>query len=99
MSGTVETVLVYGTSDGGTNPLLWENHVDLGPIAIGPITTPLTDLEDNQIYFYSFYAYNERGLAWSTPSQFFSTGTITLPQTTTLAATTTATGPAAGPGG
>lgn len=85
-SASVQVVFLYGKTNAGTNPLLWENRVSLNSLGVGAFNAPLTGLTAATNYFYNFYAYNEKGLVWATTKSFFTAG-IQPPTVTTVAET------------
>lgn len=70
--------LYYGTTDGGTDPLSWENLVDAGPQG-GTFTTLVESLESETTYFYRAFAENSAGGAWSPTTASVMTEGVTAP--------------------
>ncbi len=59
------TVLAYwGTNDGGTNPVAWQNVTNLGVLGAGPVSANLTNIFSTT-YYYRFYATNAYGQSWA----------------------------------
>ncbi len=68
------TVTVYyGTTDGGTIPGNWTNHVDLGSKGLGTFYTDIPGLIPNTPYYYRCYATNSAGSDWADTSAQFTT--------------------------
>jgi hypothetical protein len=76
--------LYWGTTDGGTNALLWANTNSFtgGSWSLGDVlTTNITTLLGDRNYYYTFNATNSNGENTATPSMYFITGTLTLETT------------------
>ena len=58
-------VIVWGTTDRGTDYALWENHTNLGVKSVGGISLELNNLDWLTKYYYRIYAVNADGEAWS----------------------------------
>jgi len=74
--GTQTEVSVYwGPNDGATNKVNWTNRCDFGVCAaVQSLTTNLTGLTQNTLYWYRFYATNMAGQeAWAAASTNFTT--------------------------
>ena len=73
------TVRVYwGTNDGNTNLATWGNTNDFGTSSPGALSTNLTGLAPNTLYFYRFYATNAYGESWATQTETWIAGALTL---------------------
>jgi fibronectin type 3 domain-containing protein len=79
--------LCWGTADGSTNNAVWQNVTVLGTnstFGAAMFTATLSNLTPAMVYYYSFYATNQSGSAWS-PASTKSiapvppTGIITIP--------------------
>lgn len=55
-ASAAEVSLYWGESDGGTNPLDWQNVYEFGVAEPGLLTTNLSTLFPGQVYYYRFYA-------------------------------------------
>lgn len=65
------TVYAYwGTNDGGTNPIAWQNVISFGVQGSGNLSTNLTGLSHIP-YYYRYFATNAYGVAWSPTSASF----------------------------
>ena len=62
--------IVWGTTDGGTNPGLWDNNVDLGVLGTGSFSTDITGLTAETTYFFRSYAVNSVGAVWADTTSF-----------------------------
>ena len=63
----------YGTTDGGTTPGSWANHVDLGAKGQEIFSTDVSNLTPNTSYYYRCYAINSAGPDWADTSAQFTT--------------------------
>ena len=72
------TVWVYwSTNDGGNNAASWLSNGVCGSFdvqSVGPVTTNVTGLLSNTVYYYRFYATNSSGSAWAGTSSFLTLG-------------------------
>jgi uncharacterized repeat protein (TIGR03806 family) len=71
--------LYYGPSNGGSNGGSWANSIVLG-VETGTFNQAVTGLSPNTVYYYTFNAVNYAGSSWASPSESFTTTTVTLPQ-------------------
>ena len=69
--------LYYGTSDGGTNPLAWQNSVDVESAV--NFSTNLDDLAEGTTYFFRSFGEHSSGSAWASTSSSFQTLLSTAP--------------------
>lgn len=67
----------YGTSDGGTNPLAWQNSVDVDSAV--NFSTNLDDLAEDTTYFFRSFGEHSSGSAWATETSSFRTLLATPP--------------------
>jgi hypothetical protein len=73
------TVTAYwGESDGGIDPLAWDNSTVLG-VRAGLFGFEITGLERGTSYFYRFFAENSVDAAWSGSTESFTTGLASSP--------------------
>lgn len=75
-TGTFPTrvYLYWGETDGGTVFGGWTHTIALGiKTAAGPLSVDLADLSPNRTYSYRFFAKNQDGEVWATPSANFQT--------------------------
>ncbi|MEM7392546.1 MAG: LamG-like jellyroll fold domain-containing protein, partial [Verrucomicrobiota bacterium] len=75
-STATAVTLFWGTNDGGKVVSAWSNAIDYGLVSFAPpvlFNTNLTGLQTNKIYYYTFYATNSVGEAWSIRSESFKT--------------------------
>jgi hypothetical protein len=77
--------LYYGTSDGGTNPAAWTQHVDLGTVSTSSTIT-LGGLNAATTYYFRAFAANEGGSSWAASSGSFTTPVASLPTIENVAA-------------
>ena len=70
----------WGSSDGFTASAgaFWTHTNTLGTAVIGALTTDVSGLATNTLYYYRYYATNQYGEAWATPAASWITGEITL---------------------
>ncbi len=68
-----EVVVVWGTSDGGTDLGAWQRSSSLGNLEVGTHTRPLEGLLPGTPYFYRFRAENSAGVVWLQPTLSFQT--------------------------
>ncbi len=67
-------VWVYlGTADGGTNAGVWARNLSPGLRGEGPVTANVTDLVEDQPYYYRYFASNAFGVAWADTTATFRT--------------------------
>jgi methionine-rich copper-binding protein CopC len=69
-----EAHIVWGTDDGGTDLLVWQNDVNIGVVGLDAFYTDATELEAETTYYYSVYSINSAGVSWSPISREFTTG-------------------------
>jgi hypothetical protein len=67
-----EVTIFYGTTDGGTNPGLWDAVLPLG-VSGGAFSTTVTNLSGNTPYFYRAFVENSGGLDWSPTTESVTT--------------------------
>jgi len=60
----------WGTNDGGTNPVAWQNVTNLGVLGAGPVSVGITNILSTT-YYYRFYATNAYGQSWAGNSLSF----------------------------
>jgi hypothetical protein len=80
-----EVLIYYGPSDGGTNPALWGQRVNLG-VQTGSFAQTLAGLNVNSTYYYNAAAINAAGISWAGQSQSFTTASPALAAVTNLPA-------------
>lgn len=68
---TSSVKLYWGTTDGGSVALNWANEVDLGVLPAGTVSQALTGLSAGIPYYYTFFASNEAGSVFATPTRSF----------------------------
>jgi YVTN family beta-propeller protein len=73
---TTTVWVCWGDDDAGKSLAPWDHKVDLGTLAAGPISHPVSGLTTNTICHYRFYAVSTAGESWSEAQSF----TPTLPQ-------------------
>jgi len=78
--------LYYGLTDGGANPAAWANRVVMG-LVDGSFNYVAAGLSAHTTYYFAAAATNSAGLAWATPSQSFTTLTVSPPAVINLPAT------------
>jgi hypothetical protein len=74
---TPTITLFYGLSNGGTNPVLWDQSAALG-LQSAAFSKTVLGLSSNTTYFYTFRAQNAFGATWASPSRAVTT-TSTVP--------------------
>ena len=70
--------IYYGDDDGGTNPLAWDDSVDVGTQS-GPFAEVVGNLSQGTAYYFTCYAENALGSAWSPATESFVTLTASAP--------------------
>ncbi len=65
--------IVYGSVDGGDDPLNWQHDVLVGTQGLGLFATNATELVPNGTYYYRVYAENAGGIAWGADTISFTT--------------------------
>lgn len=65
-----EVTLFWGAHNGGTSTGGWEHAQLLGVLPEGPVSSPLTDLSEDTLYYYVFRATNASYTAWSEVRSF-----------------------------
>ncbi len=70
-----EVTLYYGTTDGGTDSMVWTSSTALGTFA-GAQTAILNSLTPNTTYFFRTFASNVAGTAWAPMTDSFTTGDL-----------------------
>ena len=78
-TGTATTVVsvFWGTTDHGTNTVGWDHVTNFGMQTPGSLSTNVTGLSANTIYYYRFYGSNTNGVMWAAPtSSTFITGSV-----------------------
>ena len=68
-----ELHIVWGTSDGDTNPSSWQHNENLGTNAIGTYYRDLSPLTPGTPYYYRCYATNSAGTGWASSTATFTT--------------------------
>lgn len=64
--------LFWGTSDGGTNALNWDNQIDLGEQGAS-FSSTLSGLSPLTTYYFRAFAENDAGSTWADTSESFTT--------------------------
>ena len=70
----LQVSLLWGITDGGTDPAAWANSTPLGDKPLGEIAVPLADLSTGATYYYRFSATNDVATGWAPES-----GVLQLP--------------------
>ncbi len=70
--------IFYGQTDGGSVATNWQNTNYLGEVSEGLISTNISSLQSEKVYYYRYYASNSVRSAWATPCEKFFTGQITV---------------------
>ncbi|MEO0795128.1 MAG: DUF6288 domain-containing protein [Verrucomicrobiota bacterium] len=65
----------YGTNDGGEVAGNWSNTVSIGEHRNGSVSTFLSSLAPNEVYYYRIHVSNEGGESWSSSTQHFTAKT------------------------
>lgn len=74
--GDPPDILIYwGNNDAGTNPLAWDNSIELGSQS-GGFSTVVTGLSPLTTYYFRILASNDGGFAWSETSERFTTSDV-----------------------
>ncbi|MDD5311413.1 MAG: DUF2341 domain-containing protein [Dehalococcoidia bacterium] len=68
--------IYWGTTDGGTTPINWAHHENLGAKGAGVFFKDISGLTDNTTYYYRCYAVNSAGSAWAAAGASFTTGVV-----------------------
>ena len=77
--GETPSVIIYwGLTDGGINPLAWEQSIEIG-LQSGSFTREIPGLSNNTNYFFRSSATNSNGTAWAPATDSFTTLAFTLP--------------------
>ena len=69
---TTGVILYYGLTDGGTSAGAWSHNIPIGAQG-GSFSQTITGLSSNTVYYFTAEAANSQGVAWSAPSQTFTT--------------------------
>ncbi len=69
----VHATLHWGTSDGGTDASAWTHEWPLGAKPLGTMLVTLTNLTEETVYYYRFFASNAVGTAWAPAGGEFAT--------------------------
>ena len=64
--------IYYGTSDGDTNPGLWDHYAE-GAVGLGSFYVDLSGLSSGTKYYYKCYASNSAGSNWASGTATFTT--------------------------
>jgi subtilisin family serine protease len=65
--------LLWGETDGGTNPAAWQHSESLGTVGVGDFSEHLEGLTPGTQYFYRCRASNSAGDVWAASSETFTT--------------------------
>ena len=69
-----DITIYWGTADGGTDKLAWENNISAGSLTSpGVFNVGLTGLSQNTLYYYRAHATNSAGEDWAPGSESFAT--------------------------
>ncbi|MDA7882310.1 hypothetical protein N9A94_08410 [Akkermansiaceae bacterium] len=69
-----DVTIYWGTTDGGVDPLAWENNASAGSlVAPGTFSATLSGLTGNTVYYYRSFASNSANDAWASFSESFTT--------------------------
>jgi hypothetical protein len=81
------TVLVYwGDNDGGTTASAWDATNTLAaPQPPGALSSPVSGLTSDTIYFYRYAAANAAGTRWANTTELFLAGEVTISSTDQVA--------------
>ena len=75
-------ILYWGTNDGGTVAANWTNATAFpGAQAVGPVSTNISGLSADTVYYYRYCATSLYGSGWATGTSVFITGNITVQPT------------------
>jgi autotransporter-associated beta strand protein len=70
---STEVYVFWGTGDGGTAQGAWSYNKYLGVNGAGAVSTNVTGLSSNTLYYYRFYATNASGAVWADSTTNFTT--------------------------
>jgi hypothetical protein len=79
-----DTLIYFGTNDGGTNGSAWAHYVETGAQGAGAFSQNVTGLSVNTTYYFRAAAINPAGISWAPASQAFTTAAASLPVLTNL---------------
>jgi len=69
-----EVTIYWGRTDGGADPLSWDNNVSAGTlVSPGNFNASLSGLTGNTVYYYRSFASNSAGVDWAPFSETFTT--------------------------
>ncbi|MEM7391546.1 MAG: hypothetical protein AAF492_04290, partial [Verrucomicrobiota bacterium] len=69
--GGADITIYWGTTDGGVDPLAWNNAIPLGDRFEGEGSTAVTNLTYGQPYYYRAYVTNAAGEDWADATTLF----------------------------
>jgi hypothetical protein len=72
-SASTHVYAYWGATDGGTNAGNWHTAVDLGVRGTGAVTTAISGLQGDTVYYYRYYAVNANGGEWAPSTASFRT--------------------------
>ena len=76
-----EVIIYWGETDGGTNPLAWEQSIEIG-VQTGSFGREVSSLTNDTTYFFRCFATNAGGTAWAPATDSFTTLAFGLPVVT-----------------
>jgi hypothetical protein len=81
ITGFAETAVsvYYGLTDGGTVASAWDaTNLLAAPQAPGPLSTHVSGLDTNRVYFYRYAGMNAFGPSWAESSEVFFPGVVSI---------------------